>query len=323
MKLKIIFVVLLLVFYNSYAQVGINTETPLTTLDVTAKNPSGTGTNVEGMLIPRIDRQKAQSMAAIPVSTLIYISNATTGSAAGSAVNIDTVGYYFYNGTVWVKLDTNIYNVDGSLAGNRVVSQNANTLSFTGTAVNAFSIDGSTFSVNAAANRVGIGTNNPSTVFEVVGGHGGEMRVSSGTGNSRWGFETRDNTGPGGSDVLNITNRSDANNVRAMTFASNGNAYIGGGLVNDQGANYALITVDNVNSNVKIGDTPNGGADMKLVVNPGNSTTSGAGIQVTQGDVYVQNSKYGIILKSPNGSCRRVTMNDLGVLTTSAVITCP
>ena len=57
----------------------------------------------------------------------------------------------------------NIYTTDGTLASNRIVTQGANTLAFTGASNNAFSIDGTTFSVDAANDNVGIGTTTPNT----------------------------------------------------------------------------------------------------------------------------------------------------------------
>ncbi len=62
----------------------------------------------------------------------------------------------------------NIYNTDGSLSGNRVVTQNANTLAFTTTATNGFSVDGTTLSVDGANHRIGLGTSSPETRFHVV-----------------------------------------------------------------------------------------------------------------------------------------------------------
>jgi uncharacterized protein (TIGR02145 family) len=55
------------------------------------------------------------------------------------------------------------------LAGATTVAQGANTLSFTSSATNGFSVDGSTFSVDAANDRVGIGTTTPnaSSALEV------------------------------------------------------------------------------------------------------------------------------------------------------------
>ncbi|NIF06807.1 hypothetical protein F3J23_15270 [Chryseobacterium sp. Tr-659] len=158
-------------FFATNAQVGVNTTTPAATMDITAKNASGTTTTAEGLLIPRVDRQRAQSMTGVALSTLIYVNSIATGAQTGTAVNIDAAGYYYYDGTVWTKLNagsgtgtnTNIYNTDGTLTGDRIVTQGSNTLAFTGTAANAFSVDGPTFSVDAANNGVGMGTAAPNT----------------------------------------------------------------------------------------------------------------------------------------------------------------
>lgn len=87
------------------AQVGVNTNIPASTVDLTAKNGTGTTSNVDGLLMPRVDRQRAQSMTAVPISTLIYVNNVATGTAAGIAVNITTTGYYYFDGSVWTKLN--------------------------------------------------------------------------------------------------------------------------------------------------------------------------------------------------------------------------
>ena len=136
---------------TAFSQVGINTAQPNSTLDVNAKNATGTSAAVDGLLVPRVDRQRAQSMKNVPVSTLIFVNNISTGSLSGTAVNIDSVGYYYFTGVVWLKLitvdkDSNIYNSNGTLSGNRLVSQGANTLAFSGSSVHSFSVDGSTFS---------------------------------------------------------------------------------------------------------------------------------------------------------------------------------
>lgn len=158
-----------------YAQVGINTPSPSATMDITAKNTTGTSTEVDGLLVARVDRLRAQSMTGTPVSTMIYVNGVTNGSQTGTAVNIDAVGYYYYNGTVWVKLHNptnavaaNIYNTNGTLSGNRIVSQGTNTLTFTANAINAFSVNGNNFSVDALNKRVGIGTSAPGSFLSVL-----------------------------------------------------------------------------------------------------------------------------------------------------------
>lgn len=173
--MKINIIILLMVTISSFAfsqgNTGINTITPTATLDVTAKDATGTATNVDGLLVPRVDRQRAQSMSGVETSTLIYVNSVSTGTQAGTAVNIDTEGYYYFDGSAWIKLNlssgTNIYNSDGTLTGDRLVTQGANTLSFTGTSTNAFSVDGNTLSVDAANNRVGIGTDAPTNPLHV------------------------------------------------------------------------------------------------------------------------------------------------------------
>ena len=166
------------------AQIGINTPNPASTLDVTAKNATGTSTNVDGLLVPRVTRERAQSMTNIPVSTLIYVNSIATGTQTMNAINIDATGYYYFEGAptnAWVKLKTpagtpaattNIYNADGTLTNNRILTQGANTLAFSGysgTATNAFSVDGTTFSVDAVNDRVGVGTTAPTNTIDVNG----------------------------------------------------------------------------------------------------------------------------------------------------------
>ena len=92
------------------AQTGINTNNPASTLDIAAKATTGTANNVDGLLILRVDRQRAQSMTSIPVSTMIYINTITTGTLAGTTINVDDIGYYYFNGTAWIKLNSYVSN---------------------------------------------------------------------------------------------------------------------------------------------------------------------------------------------------------------------
>lgn len=112
---------ILLLFMSStfsiYSQVGVGTTTPSSTLDVIATNPTGTSTNVDGILIPRVDRQRAQSMTGTPTSTMIYVNSIATGTATGTAANITAIGFYFFDGTVWQRINTGA-NTNWALSGN-------------------------------------------------------------------------------------------------------------------------------------------------------------------------------------------------------------
>lgn len=150
-----------------YAQVGINTPSPAATLDVTARDATGTTTNVDGILIPRVDRQRAQSMTGTPVSTLIYVNSIATGTQAGTTVNIDAIGYYYYNGSLWTKLNApvNIYNSDGTITGNRIATTAGNSLTF-----------------ENGANNVAIGTAGTQGIVSATGSSRGAFQANGGTG---------------------------------------------------------------------------------------------------------------------------------------------
>ena len=194
MEKKVILLSAVMLSSLAFSQVGINNTSPASTLDVTAKT-SGTTSTVEGLLVPRVDRQRAQSMTGIPVSTLIYVINATTGTQAGYAANIDAPGYYYFDeSNVWTKLkapagtpaaDSNIYDNNGTIQSNRTVAQADKTLAITSTATtgtNHFSVDGSTLSVDAVNNRVGIGTTAPATKLDINNGTtAGAIKIVDGT----------------------------------------------------------------------------------------------------------------------------------------------
>jgi hypothetical protein len=96
MKRFYIFTTLFLCFSNSFAQVGIGTTTPdaSSSLDISSTN--------SGLLIPRVSLASIVDTATIPLPTtslLVYNTNSAINFGYG-------VGYYYWNGTQWEKLQT-------------------------------------------------------------------------------------------------------------------------------------------------------------------------------------------------------------------------
>lgn len=212
----------------AFAQIGVNSTSPAATFDIAAKNSTGTARTVDGLLMPRVDRARAQLMQNIQTSTLIYVNN-LNGTAAGNAVNIDAVGYYYFNGTLWVRLnptftDTSIYANNGTLAGNRTVTQGSNTLAFNSTATTGtshFAVDGTTFSVDARNNRVGIGTQTPQNLLDLGQGNGKKLALWNSTaGDDFYGLGNA-------MDVLQLFAGASATEDPLITLNKNGRVGIG------------------------------------------------------------------------------------------------
>lgn len=96
----------------SLAQVGLNTNLPKTTMDVSAKR-DGSGvitdnTQTFGLQAPRLTRAELTVNTATYSSdqrgALIYITDVTGGDATGQRINVTAMGYYYFDGAVWQRL---------------------------------------------------------------------------------------------------------------------------------------------------------------------------------------------------------------------------
>ncbi|QXU49928.1 hypothetical protein KYG33_02450 [Chryseobacterium sp. D764] len=180
-------------FFAQTGNVGINTTTPGTTLDVngaitnreTAISVTSNNANIPANISQAQLTGSATATVSISVPAApnagqrLVIFNNTTGGF-GAALNGVTIPNgkaleFVYSNAGWRATDggtvgaapVNIYTADGVLSSNRIVTQGANTLAFTANQPNAFSVAGSTFSVDAANNRVGIGTAAPDTKLTI------------------------------------------------------------------------------------------------------------------------------------------------------------
>ncbi|WP_312764676.1 hypothetical protein [Epilithonimonas sp.] len=151
MKKNIILLGMLLLSGLAFSQVGINTDTPKSTLDVVGK--AADTNSLDGITAPRLtgDQLRAKTYTTEQTGTLVYVTVADS-APAGQTIDVTATGYYYFNGTKWVSTgsglanDTNIYNSDGSLIGpgnSRTLTLNGKTLNFVGAARKTYwDIDG-------------------------------------------------------------------------------------------------------------------------------------------------------------------------------------
>lgn len=96
--------------YQAYSQVGINTQTPLATLDVTGK--PATTSAIDGMIAPRLsgDQLIGKDSVYTPAQTgsIIYITAMPTVPLTSKTANISKTGYYYFNGTQWMAFENTI-----------------------------------------------------------------------------------------------------------------------------------------------------------------------------------------------------------------------
>lgn len=179
---------------------------------------------------------------------------------------------------------------------------------------------------------VGIGTNNPTYLFSLQAnaGNGSQERFMMNINNISDAYDSgailRINSGSNGSGTT-LSHHSPSYSHK-MSFADNGQLYsYGAGLIvrsgtsnypnapikfitgnNPAGFGYERLRISE-NGNVGIGDFDQGWPN----------DTPKSKLHVQNGDVYISNNLNGVILKSPNGNCFKVSVNDSGQIYTSFV----
>lgn len=127
LKLQIAFASLFMSVF-AFSQVGINTTDPKATMDINVKrsNADGTGTITDntqtfGLLAPRVTRAELTSNTASygtnQAGALIYITDISGGDTLGTRVNVNTIGYYYYDSatSLWKSITSGASS--GSLTG--------------------------------------------------------------------------------------------------------------------------------------------------------------------------------------------------------------
>lgn len=163
-------------------KVGVNTMNPKTTLDVVAPSEIA---HPAGMQAPRLTREELTSLESSYTSeqegTLVYVTDISGGDTLGQREMVTELGYYYFNGSLWIRIIStseydNIYISDGTLTGNRTVTQNDKTLSFNNTT-------GITVFENTTATAT-----EPKSPLQIKDGNQGVGRVlsSDAEGNAFW-----------------------------------------------------------------------------------------------------------------------------------------
>ncbi|MBQ0152625.1 MAG: hypothetical protein KBS61_07005 [Chryseobacterium sp.] len=105
MKRTIYSLTFLLASLGYNAQVGVNTESPSATLDIAGK-PT-VATIPDGVIAPRVSLANLNTKASIyttaQTGAIVYVSS-IAGTTTASTINVNALGYYYFNGTVWVKM---------------------------------------------------------------------------------------------------------------------------------------------------------------------------------------------------------------------------
>jgi hypothetical protein len=147
MKKTLLLIAATLSFSYANAQMKLGSNPTTTNADALLEME----TTNKGLLLPRVALTSTTAFAPLTahVAGMAVYNTATAGDV--------TSGYYFDNGTKWVRVAdanaavSNLYTADGALAGARTVTMGANNLSFSGTG------------------KIGMGTTSPSTKLQATG----------------------------------------------------------------------------------------------------------------------------------------------------------
>lgn len=85
--------------------VGINTTTPVATLDVNGF--AADTAKLDGIIAPRItgNQLRAKNYTTAQTGSIVYATLPDT-SPAGQTINVTSAGYYYFDGTIWQKLSS-------------------------------------------------------------------------------------------------------------------------------------------------------------------------------------------------------------------------
>lgn len=190
MNKLILLLIICAITENISSQVGINTQDPKATLDV--KAITNDASVIDGFIAPRLSGSQLQSKNSLygldQIGASVYVESASpsAGVNGDKTINVTSAGYYYFDGTLWQPIVAKVSNGltkdnDGIKLGGTITQPttistitSTNKLAFTAIGVDAINFDNNTLSIDAANNRIGVGTAAPVRSFDVEG----TMRLS-------------------------------------------------------------------------------------------------------------------------------------------------
>ena len=269
-------------FYNN-GYVGIGTETPTFFFDIRGNESSGSANPRQFIYLENTNNSNSSNVAlAMASGTSSNQGNASFGVTALSYTLIDGIDGYAY-----------VLNSDNGVVL-RATNSNGNIKMFTGG-----DGDANEHMRIESDGDVGIGTDNPSTKLHL--------------------FNSSDHS------LLRIESSSRQGGVQLISNEGF-NPFINfgiNGIPGSKGGIYYDVSEDQLALRAQEGVDDSRELVLQNNGNVGIGTKSpDSKLQIKNGDIYLEDIDTGVIMKSPNGTCWRLTVNDDGSLATSS-IACP
>ncbi|MDR0801216.1 hypothetical protein [Fluviicola sp.] len=264
-RITLLLVLITSVVKAQTGQVGINTSSPKSTLDVQAQTTAPG--KAEGIIAPRLTGAVIQSKDAdygsAQTGAIVYATSASpdAGLAGAKTINIDNIGYYYFDGTVWQSFTPQpAWNLTGNAGTNPAINylgtKDDNNLYFrrgggNGGTVQAGLIDGGNPSPKATVGPSNDSNSNGTGMANTAFGAGAlpivYLAYDSGymaQQNTAIGAYALSNNASPGAYATNIDNVAVGYQVLASATSANQNVAVG---------NFALVTNIDGGGNVAMG----------------------------------------------------------------------
>ncbi|WP_322971520.1 hypothetical protein [Faecalibacter sp. LW9] len=127
MKKSFTIIAIAFISISTYAQVGINTNEPKSTLHVKEFDELNL-TIPEGVMTPKFTGNelilKDNLYTEEQTGTIVYVSEIATEALTDKTVNVNSTGYYYFDGLVWQKMNKEPWKVQGT--SNQASNNNEN-----------------------------------------------------------------------------------------------------------------------------------------------------------------------------------------------------